>query len=227
MHIEEILSSIDTTLKALLASVQSGVQMSASTIAVDDGEASETTKRTRRTKAQIAADEAAEAAAKAQIAADEAAEAADKVAPKETTRYWVSETLGQVYAELPGQPVPDDQSFKIESAAHYNAKKAEFEAKKAASTAAASSAPAATQAAAVATSASGSVSWDDVVTALKGLATNPAHGADAVVKIVKEFDAKAANVPALKALNKNAEIVAAVNALLNPVATEAADPLFG
>lgn len=213
MHIEEILSSIDTTLKALLASVQSGVQMSASTIAVDDGEASETTKRTRRTKAQIAADEAAEAAAKA--------------APEKTTRYWVSESLGQVYAELPGSPQPSDQSFKIESEAHYNAKKAEFEAKKAASTAAASSAPAATQAAAVATSASGSVSWDDVVTALKGLATNPAHGADAVVKIVKEFDAKAANVPALKALNKNAEIVAAVNALLNPAATEAADPLFG
>ena len=213
MHIEEILSSIDTTLKALLASVQSGVQMSASTIAVDDGEASETTKRTRRTKAQIAADEAAEAAAKA--------------APEKTTRYWVSESLGQVYAELPGSPQPSDQSFKIESEAHYNAKKAEFEAKKAASTAAASSAPAATQAAAVATSASGSVSWDDVVTALKGLATNPAHGADAVVKIVKEFDAKAANVPALKALNKNAEIVAAVNALLNPAATDAADPLFG
>lgn len=213
MHIEETLSSIDTTLKALLASVQSGVQMSASTPAVDDGEASETTKRTRRTKAQIAADEAAEAAAKA--------------APEKTTRYWVSESLGQVYAELPGSPQPSDQSFKIESEAHYNAKKAEFEAKKAASTAAASSEPAATRAAAVATSASGSVSWDDVVTALKGLATNPAHGADAVVKIVKEFDAKAANVPALKALNKNAEIVAAVNALLNPVATEAADPLFG
>lgn len=215
MHIEEILSSIDTTLKALLASVQSGVQMSASigTVTVDDGEASETTKRTRRTKAQIAADEAAEAAAKA--------------APKETTRYWVSESLGQVYAELPGSPQPSDQSFKIESEAHYNAKKAEFEAKKAASTAAASSEPAATPDAVVATSASGSVSWDDVVTALKGLAANPAHGADAVVKIVKEFDAKAANVPALKALNKNAEIVAAVNALLNPVATEAADPLFG
>ena len=177
MHIEEILSSIDTTLKALLASVQSGVQMSASTLAVDDGEASETTKRTRRTKAQIAADEAAEAAAKA--------------APNE--------------AEAP----PAD------------------EAKKSAPTEAASSEPAATRAAAVATSASGSVSWDDVVTALKALATNPAHGADAVVKIVKEFDAKAANGPALKALNKNAEIVAAVNALLNPAATEAADPLFG
>ena len=176
MHIEEILSSIDTTLKALLASVQSGVQMSASTIAVDDGEASDKPKRKRRTDAEIAADKAAEAAAKA-------AEAAAKAAPNE--------------AEAP----PADE--------------------------AASSAPAATQAAAVATSASGSVSWDDVVTALKGLATNPAHGADAVVKIVKEFDAKAANVPALKALNKNAEIVAAVNALLNPVATEAADPLFG
>ena len=212
MHIEEILSSIDTTLKALLASAQSGVQLTATLESTSTDDA-ETTKRTRRTKAQIAADEAAEAAAKA--------------APKETTRYWVSESLGQVYAELPGSPQPSDQSFKIESEAHYNAKKAEFEAKKAASTEAASSAPAATQAAAVATSASGSVSWDDVVTALKGLATNPAHGADAVVKIVKEFDAKAANVPALKALNKNAEIVAAVNALLNPVATEAADPLFG
>ena len=226
MHIEEILSSIDTTLKALLTSTLSVVQLSATLESTSTDDA-ETTKRKRRTKAEIAADEAAEAAAKAEIAADEAAEAAAKAAPKETTRYWVSESLGQVYAELPGSPQPSDQSFKIESEAHYNAKKAEFEAKKAASTAAASSAPAATQAAAVATSASGSVSWDDVVTALKGLATNPAHGADAVVKIVKEFDAKATNVPALKALNKNAEIVAAVNALLNPVATEAADPLFG
>ena len=217
MHIEERLESIDLTLKALLTAMQSGAQMSATLESTSTDDA-ETTKRKRRTKAEIAADDAAEAAAKA-------APVVEGDAPG--TRYWVSESLGQVYAELPGSPQPSDQSFKIESEAHYNAKKAEFEAKKAASTEAASSAPAATQAAAVATSASGSVSWDDVVTALKGLATNPAHGADAVVKIVKEFDAKAANVPALKALNKNAEIVAAVNALLNPVATEAADPLFG
>lgn len=214
MHIEERLESIDTTLKALLVAMQSGMQMASAQEANNTGDDAETTKRRRRTKAEIAADEAAEAAAKA--------------APEETTRYWVSETLGQVYVEAPGGTAPTDQSFKIESAEHYAAKKAEFAAKKAAAeTTAASSAPAATAAAATAASTSGSeVTWDQAVTALKSLATNPAHGSEAVVKIVKQMDPSAANVPALKALNKNAEIVAAVNALLNPVADAARDPLF-
>lgn len=218
MHIEERLESIDTSLKALLAAMQSGLQMQSvsDTATSDEGDSAETTKRKRRTKAEIAADEAAAAAAKT-------APVLEGDAPG--TRYWVSETLGQVYTEAPGQPVPDDQSFKIETAEHYAAKKAEFAAKKtAAETTAASSAPAAAQAAAPAASTSG-VSWDEVITALKGLATDPAHGADAVLKIVKQIDPNAANVPALKAMNKNAEILAAVAALKNPA--PGGDPLFG
>ena len=59
MTIEATLLSIDTTLKALLASVQAGAQMAA-----EFSGAEPSASRKRRTKAEIAADEAAEAAAK-------------------------------------------------------------------------------------------------------------------------------------------------------------------
>lgn len=224
MHIEERLESLDLTLKAILIAIQSGAQISAAVVnsALGDTAEQAETKRKRRTKVEMEADAAAEAAKGTQTAT---------VLPGDPagTRYWVSETLGAVFVEQPGVGSPPDQSFKIESAEQFLTKKGEFEAKKAASTAAASSATAATQVAVVAASTAGStadVSWDQVVVALKGLAGNPAHGSEAVLKVVKSIDPNAANVPALKDKGKNAEIVAAVNALLNP-AVEAADPLFG
>ena len=227
MHIEERLESIDLTLKALLVAMQSGAQMAvaefASSTAETAADAAET-KRKRRTKAEIAADEAAEAAAKQQTAA---------VLPGDPagTRYWVSETLRAVFVEQPGVGAPADTSFKIESAEHFASKKAEFAAGNAVSTAAASSAPVAAQAAAPAASTSGStaeVTWDQAVAALKSVAQNPAHGGEAVVKLIKSIDPAAANVPALKDKGHNAAIVAAVQALMNPVAEPAAaDPLFG
>ena len=221
MHIEERLESIDTTLKAILVALQSGAQISAAVVngALGDTAEQAETKRKRRTKAEMEADAAAEAAKGAPVLPGDPA----------GTRYWVSESLGAVFVEQPGVGAPADQSFKIESAEHFAAKKSEFAAKNAVSTAAASSAPAATQAAAPAASASGStgdVSWDDAVTALKTLAANPAHGGEAVLAVVKSIDANAANVPALKGKGHEAAIVAAVNARLNPVA-ETADPLFG
>ena len=221
MHIEERLESIDTTLKAILVALQSGAQISAAVVngALGDTAEQAETKRKRRTKAEMEADAAAEAAKGAPVLPGDPA----------GTRYWVSESLGAVFVEQPGVGAPGDHSFKLESAEHFAAKKAEFAAKNAVSTAAASSAPAATQAAAPAASASGSagdVSWDDAVTALKTLAANPAHGGEAVLAVVKSIDANAANVPALKGKGHEAAIVAAVNARLNPVA-ETADPLFG
>ena len=221
MHIEERLEAIDTTLKAILVALQSGAQISAAVVngALGDTAEQAETKRKRRTKAEMEADAAAEASNSAPVLPGDLA----------GTRYWVSESLGAVFVEQPGVGAPADQSFKIESAEHFAAKKAEFAAKNAVSTAAASSAPAATQAAAPAASASGSagdVSWDDAVTALKTLAANPAHGGEAVLAVVKSIDANADNVPALKGKGHEAAIVAAVNARLNPVA-ETADPLFG
>jgi hypothetical protein len=225
MHIEERLESIDLTLKALLVAMQSGAQMSAATGAVTTVTETEAeTKRKRRTKAEIAADEAAEAAAKQQTAA---------VLPGDPagTRYWVSETLRAVFVEQPGVGAPADATFKIESPEHFAAKKAEFAAGNVVSTPAASSAPVAAQAAAPAASTAGStgeVTWDQAVAALKGLAQNPSFGGEYVVKVIKSIDPTAANVPALKDKGHNAAIVAAVNAVMNPVAeTAAADPLFG
>ena len=79
-----------------------------------------------------------------------------------------------------------------------------------------------------ATSAGSDVTWDAAVAALKKLAQDPKHGSTAVLAVIKQIDPTAANVPALKALNKNTEIVAAIDALLNPAASTAeADPLFG
>lgn len=75
----------------------------------------------------------------------------------------------------------------------------------------------------------GEVTWDAAVAKLKALAQDPAHGSTAVMAVIKKIDPNAANVPALKDLNKNAEIVAAIDALLNPAAAAGAevDPLFG
>ena len=236
MTIEATLLSIDATLKALLASAQSGAQMAAAEFAASDTG----TTRKRRTKAEIIADEAAEAAAKlAAAAALTQAEAPVVDGHPAGTRYWVNAVDRQVYAELPGTPAPEGMNFKIESAAEYLAKKVEFDkagaakneqaaatAPVTANTAPSATAPAATASAAA--SGSAEATWDAAVTALKTLAQNPDHGSAAVMAVIKQIDPAAANVPALKPLGKNAEIVAAVNALLNPAAAAAeVDPLFG
>lgn len=221
MTIEDTLLSIDTTLKALLASAQSGAQMAATTETA--GEA--TARRKRRTKEEIAADEAAEATAK-QAAGAALTQAAAPAT--DAPRYWVNSVDGSVYAQLAGMADPTDMNFKIETHAYYLEKLAAAKNAQPAATApaTASTAPSATAQPATASAAtSGATTWDDAVSALKALAMNPAHGNTAVLAVIKQIDPAAANVPALKALGKNAEIVAAVNTLLNPAA--GADPLFG
>lgn len=230
MTLEETLASIDTTLKSLLSAVQSGAQMSAATFAAASGaqtaEAAEPAKKTRAASKKTEVEPTVHTLAVLE-------------GDPEGTRYWVSEDHKQVYTELPGTAAPADPSFKMSSSTHYTFKKAEFDIPKpdpVAPPAATVQAPAATEPSAAAQpagalvqvgaqAAANDVTWDDAVGALKSLATNPAHGSAAVVTVIKQIDPAAANVPALKALGKNAEIVAAVNAILNPVGNDAA--LFG
>ena len=152
MTIEATLLSIDATLKALLASAQSGAQMAAAEFA---GGASTGTPRKRRTRAEIEADEAAEAAAK-QAAAQGVQDESEKAGAAKNDQSAVTALV----------TAPTEPSATAQAAT-----------------------------ASAATSGAAEVTWDEAV-------------------------------PALKPLNKNAEIVAAVNALLNPAAAEA-DPLFG
>ena len=185
MTIEATLLSIDATLKALLASAQSGAQMAAAEFA---GGASTGATRKRRTRAEIEADEAAEAAAK-QGATQGVQDESEKAGAAKN-----DQSAATAPVTAPTEP--------------------------------SATAPAAT--ASAATSGAAEVTWDEAVTALKTLAQNPARGSTAVMAVIKQIDPAAANVPALKPLGKNAEIVAAVDALLNPkAATAEADPLFG
>lgn len=226
MTIEAQLQELIDINKAILTAIQSGAQIAATA----GGETSEKTTGKRRTKAEIEADKAAEAAAKAVVEGDPAG-----------TAYWHSETNALVFAQKPGEAAPSaDTNFQQVTAQVYLAAKAAYEKAEAAKNAqaaatnqaAASTAPSATAqqgTASVQGSASSEVTWDQAVAALKELSTNPDHGGSAVKAIIAQIDPTAANVPALKPLNKNAEIVAAVNALLKPAAAASAevDPLFG
>lgn len=133
------------------------------------------------------------------------------------TRYWVSEALSQVYAQTPGNPDPEDKSFKIESAAHYTAKKDEFAKKSAAAEAAQKAADTAPSATADLGTAS-DVTFTSVVDAIKALnsklaAKDPAAGRSAVLGVLKHFGCEGKTVPALEAVGKNAEILAHVQKL--------------
>ena len=157
----------------------------------------------------------------------------------EGTRYWVSEEARQVFAQLPGQPDPKDASFKIESADHYLAKKAEFAAGNVQQTATpvteVAAAPAqSTPAASTASSQQPDVSWDDVFASVKAL--NSAKGADAIRTLIEHFGLKAktadnpdgATVPSLKELGRHAEVKAAAEALARGESlTAATDDLLG
>lgn len=198
MHIEERLESIDTTLKAILTVLSTGAQMATAEFAPADASAP------------------AEPAKKPRGRPAKTADAAPG----------------------PGTATTGDAPEKTDSASSQPAASAETAQQ--ASTAAdvgnaapattvAASAPAAAPAASATTSNAGSEpTWDEVVKSLMGLKDNPAHGAAAVVAILKEIDPNAANVPALKDKGHNAKIMAAINARLNPAAAApAADPLFG
>lgn len=226
MTIEDTLSSIDTSLKTIVTILQSAGAISASSepaaSASDAGEA--TTPRKRRTKAEIAADEAAAAAA------------AGKTSPAlglvdgdpEGTRYWVSDELQTAYAQKPGDPDPQPQSFKLTSAADYLEKKATFAAKKdqtVAQSVTTSAAPAATEpsatapaaTASAATSAAAEPTWKEVLASLQDVnkSTKAGHGRDGILALLKQFGCEGKTVPALEPLGKHSAILAAARALLD------------
>ena len=111
MTIEATLESIDTSLKALLAAVQSGNTFAAGvaiegTVETTDAGA-QGKKRGRPAKADPAT-----------------AEPTATAAP--TSAYWVSDSLKQAYEQLPGNAAPVDKSFVQVTAEQFAAKKAEY-----------------------------------------------------------------------------------------------------
>ena len=206
MNIEDRLESIDTSLKTLVTILQSAGAITAVAGAPEAAAAAP------------AADTKPKATRKAK---DEPATKADLVAgDPEGTRYWVSEETQTAYAQKPGDPDPKDQSFKIESSAQYMSKKAEFaknaQDAAAASQASATTAPSATAQPDTASAQTSGADWDTVFRAIKELSTAPTGGREAVLGVLKHFGCEGKTVPALKDLNKNAEILAHVQGLMTP-----------
>ena len=229
MTIEAQLQELIDINKQILTALQSTGQMA--TAEFVSGATATTTKK-RRTKAEIEADEKAAAAAAIGTEVVEGDPAG--------TTYWHSEKNTLVFAQTPGEAAPAaDAGFTQVSASVYLTAQAAYDkaalAKNASAAAtnqaAASTAPSAQAqqaTASAATSEKAEPTWDEVVKGLKDLAANPAHGATAVKAVIAKIDPTAANVPALQALNKNSQILAEINALLNPgAATAEVDPLFG
>lgn len=206
MNIEDRLESIDTSLKTLVTILQS-----AGTITAVAG-----------TPEVAAAAPAADKPKTTRKAKDEPAVKQDLVVgDPEGTRYWVSDEAKTAYAQKPGDPDPADQSFKLESSAQYLSKKAEF-AKNAQDAAAATQAAATTAPSATAQpdGASTSADWDTVFREIKALSTAPTGGRDAVLGVLKHFGCEGKTVPALKDLNRNADILAHVQGLMAPAADD-------
>ena len=225
MSIEATLGSIDTSLKALVALLQNAGTLTHLAAPVAE-------KKTRAKKGEQAASAETPATTDTPAVVVEAeAQAATQPAPvvdgdPAGTRYWVSEELQTAYAQKPGDPDPQPQSFRIQSADYYLGKKAEFAAKKAqadvATTAPATAAtgPTATAPAATAsaeTSATPEVTWKEVLTALQAVnkSTKPGHGRDGILALLKQFGCEGKTVPAMEALGQHAAILAATNAMLS------------
>ena len=207
MNIEDRLESIDTSLKTLVTILQSAGAITAVAGAPEVAAAAAPASETKPKAARKAKDEPA---VKQDLVAGD----------PEGTRYWVSDEAKTAYAQKPGDPDPADQSFKIESSTQYLAKKAEFT-KNAQDAAAASQKPATTEPSATAqpdtaSAATSGADWDTVFRAIKELSTAPTGGREAVLGVLKHFGCEGKTVPALKDLNRNADILAHVKGLMAP-----------
>lgn len=224
MTIEATLESIDTSLKTIVAILQSAGAITAAAGApeVTAAPAADTKpKTTRKPK-------------------DEPAKQDLVDGDPEGTRYWVSDATQTAYAQKPGDPDPKDQSFKIESSAHYLAKKAEF-AKNAEAAAVADKKPATTEPSATAQAAGASGAapdWATTFKAIQALATMkaPIGGRDAVLDLIEHCVPGAVTekngedgviiretkttVPMLKDLDVNAKIMAFIDARKAAPATD-------
>ncbi len=213
MAIEDTLNSIDNSLKLIVTILQSAGTITAEAVVGGATQASGATETVATGKKP-------------------AAKKKDTPTPvvegdPEGTLYFVSEELLTVYAQIPGNPAPQPASFKPATAAEYSAKKEEF-AKKSAATGAQSTAAAATPAVstpAASTASSDTPTWKDCLTAIQALnkSTEPGHGRDGVMAVLKQFGLEGQKVPALEALNKHAEVLKFTNDLLNGAAEDDQD----
>lgn len=151
----------------------------------------------------------------------------------EGTRYWVVEKHNTAYAQKPGDADCSIQGAEIVTAEHFLKKKAEFAAKMEAVLAAQKS-PAATPAAASPTAPTASsqqpVAFQQIVDRITVLNKSPeaGHGREGVLAILRKYlpGDERPSVTKLQALNRNAEILADIEAALAPAAAEAEfDPL--
>jgi len=216
MAIEDTLLSIDAGLKLIVTIMQSAGAMSAQA-PVNTAPAATETVAEKKTRAKKDNSTNADAAAAMGLVAGD----------PEGTRYWVSESLRTVYAQNPGDADPTDQSFKIETAVHYSAKKEEFAKKNAQATAAPTTVVAETpvKTTPAASTASGAPDWKSVLATIQALnkSTEPGHGRDGVIAVLSHFGLAGQKVPALEALGKHAEIMAFVNKMLTPAGDESDD----
>ena len=206
MNIEQRLESIDTSLKTLVTILQSAGAITA-VAGAPEAAAAAPAAETKKPRAKKTDEPAT---AKADLVDGD----------PEGTRYWVSEETQTAYAQKPGDPDPKDQSFKIESSAQYLTKKAEFaknaQDAAAASQATATSEPSATAQPDTASAKTSDADWDTVFRAIKELSTAPTGGREAVLGVLKHFGCEGKTVPALKDLNRNADILAHVKGLMAP-----------
>lgn len=247
MTFEATLQSIDASLKALVVMAQTGSSAAHTFgVAADAAHAAanvgfvaslavSAAKAPRKTKEPVGQTSAA-------LESEMATAATNPLGlvpgDPEGTRYWVIEKHNTVYAQKPGDIDCSIEGAKIESAAFYLEKKAEFAKKSlipplaaAPSTApAAASTPAAT--AATASPSVATPSFKDVTDKLIELSKDvrPGKGREALVallaKYLPEVEATARKVPTLSTLGKNTEIMAEVLALLAPDAEVEVD-IFG
>lgn len=199
----EILKSIHT----LLSTQQQLATATLQTGTVSPAAEEKKTRTTKNTKDKAAADAPA-------------GEAADPLGlvdgDASGTRYWISDSLSQVYAQKPGDPDPKDATFKIESAALYSEKKAEF-AKKSADAAAAQKGATSEPSATATPDTASDVSFADVSSEIMAVnqtlaKTDPDAGRAFVLDVLNHFGCAGKRVPALAELGKNAEILAYIKA---------------
>ena len=222
MTFEATLQSIDASLKALVVMAQSGAS------AVQTfGAAAETAHAVANVNLA-----AALSTAKPTRKAKEPAGTANTLGlvdgDPEGTRYWVIEKHSTVYAQKPGDIDCSIEGAKIESAAFYLEKKAEFAKKSlipplaAEVTTLPAVAPTHIAVAPTASSPAATPSFKEVTDKLIELSkdTRPGKGREALVALLAKYlpdtDASARKVPALAALGKNDELMAEVMVQLAP-----------
>lgn len=223
MAIEDTLLSIDTSLKIIVQILQSAGAITAVNTEVGTTDTAAPAATTAKGKGKKDNSTNADPAKAMGLVAGD----------PEGTRYWVAESLMTVYAQKPGDADPEDQAFKIETAAHYTAKKAEFAKKSSQATGAQSTGAAANPAKSTpdASSASSAPDWKSVVLPklkeLNGNKDKPGQGPDGVRAVLKQFGLEGKTVPALEALGKNAEVLKFVEELMAPKAADDSGDEFG